>query len=48
MPRFSIQQVAMRLRALPAPAVGLGVGLLMLIVDSMRPEGVAPFIYYQF
>src|SRR6185503_17774137 len=27
MPRFSIQQVAMRLRALPAPAVGLGVGL---------------------
>jgi len=48
MPRFSIQQVAMRLRALPGPAVGLGVGLVMLVVDSMQPEGVAPFIYYQF
>ena len=48
MPRFSIQQVAMRLRTLPAPALGLGVGLAMLVVDSMQPEGVAPFIYYQF
>ena len=48
MPRFSIQQVAMRLRALPAPAVGVGVGLAMFFVDSMQPEGVAPFIYYQF
>ena len=48
MPRFSIQQVAMRLRALPAPAVGLATGLAILLVDAMRPEGVAPFIYYQF
>jgi alginate O-acetyltransferase complex protein AlgI len=28
--------------------VGLGVGLFILVVDAMRPEGVAPFIYYQF
>jgi len=48
MPRFSVQRVAMRVRALPAPAVGLATGLLILIVDAMRPEGVAPFIYYQF
>ena len=48
MPRYSIQHVAMRVRALPAPAVGLAAGLLILIVDAMRPEGVAPFIYYQF
>jgi alginate O-acetyltransferase complex protein AlgI len=47
-PRFSIQRVAMRVRAVPAPAVGLAAGLLILIVDAMRPEGVAPFIYYQF
>jgi D-alanyl-lipoteichoic acid acyltransferase DltB (MBOAT superfamily) len=48
MPRLSVQRVAMRVRALPAPAVGLATGLLILIVDAMRPEGVAPFIYYQF
>jgi D-alanyl-lipoteichoic acid acyltransferase DltB (MBOAT superfamily) len=47
-PRHSIQHVAMRVRAMPAPAVGLAAGLLILIVDAMRPEGVAPFIYYQF
>src|SRR5262249_54049477 len=48
MPRFTIQQAAMRVRALPAPAVGIGAGLLIVAVDAMRPEGVAPFIYYQF
>jgi alginate O-acetyltransferase complex protein AlgI len=48
MPRFSIQQVALRLRALPAPALGAAVGLSILVIDAMRPEGVAPFIYYQF
>jgi D-alanyl-lipoteichoic acid acyltransferase DltB (MBOAT superfamily) len=47
-PPHSIQHVAMRVRAMPAFAVGLGAGLLILIVDAMRPEGVAPFIYYQF
>jgi alginate O-acetyltransferase complex protein AlgI len=47
-PRFSIQHLAMRIRALPAPAVGVAAGLFVLIVDAMRPEGVAPFIYYQF
>ncbi len=48
MPRFSIQQVALRLRELPAPALGAAVGLSILVIDAMRPEGVAPFIYYQF
>ncbi|HYI49398.1 MAG TPA: MBOAT family protein [Allosphingosinicella sp.] len=47
-PPYTIQRVAMRVRALPAIWVGLGVGVLILIVDAMRPEGVAPFIYYQF
>jgi alginate O-acetyltransferase complex protein AlgI len=48
MPRYTIQRAAMQVRALPAVAVGIGAGLLILIVDAMRPEGVAPFIYYQF
>lgn len=48
MPRFSMQAVALRLRTLPAPALGAAVGLAILTIDAMRPEGVAPFIYYQF
>ena len=47
-PPYAMQRVAMRIRTLKAVWVGLGVGLTILIVDAMRPEGVAPFIYYQF
>ena len=47
-PPVSVQHVALRLRTLPAPAAGLAVGLSILVIDAMRPEGVAPFIYYQF
>jgi len=32
----------------PAPVLGLALGLTILIVDAMRFEGVAAFIYYQF
>ena len=42
------QRCAMTLRRLPAPTLGLLVGVTILIVDTMRFEGVAPFIYYQF
>jgi len=42
------QRIALRLRMLPAPVLGLLAGVTILIVDAMRFEGVAPFIYYQF
>ncbi|WP_116089872.1 MBOAT family O-acyltransferase [Sphingomonas crusticola] len=42
------QRLALRLRAWPAPALGLLTGVVILVVDAMRFEGVAPFIYYQF
>jgi alginate O-acetyltransferase complex protein AlgI len=42
------QRIAVRLRAWPAPALGLAAGIVILIIDAMRFEGVAPFIYYQF
>jgi alginate O-acetyltransferase complex protein AlgI len=42
------QRLALKLRELPAPAFGLLAGVVVLIVDTMRFEGVAPFIYYQF
>jgi hypothetical protein len=38
----------MKVRTMPAALVGVLTGLAILIVDAMRPEGVAPFIYYQF
>jgi D-alanyl-lipoteichoic acid acyltransferase DltB (MBOAT superfamily) len=46
-PRLA-QTIALRLRWLPAPAMGALAGVTILIVDAMRFEGVAPFIYYQF
>ena len=42
------QRLALHVRLLPAWALGLLVGITILIIDSMRFEGVAPFIYYQF
>lgn len=42
------QRLALRLRLVPAWALGLVAGVTILIVDAMRFEGVAPFIYYQF
>ncbi len=35
-------------RNLPSPVFAAGVAVALLIVDAMRPEGIAPFIYYQF
>jgi alginate O-acetyltransferase complex protein AlgI len=43
-----IEAVAFRAARLPALAFGLGAGALILIIDALRPEGVAAFIYYQF
>ncbi len=36
------------LRWLPAPAYGLAFGLLLLVIITLGPVGVAPFIYFQF
>jgi len=46
-PRW-MTDAAIRIRALPAPVVGLGLAVVMLVIDAMRFEGVAPFIYYRF
>ena len=48
MPARLGQRLALRIRLLPAPALGLLAGVVVLIADAMRFEGVAPFIYYQF
>lgn len=46
-PRLA-QGMALRLRRINAPLLGLGIGVTILLIDAMRFEGVAPFIYYQF
>ena len=32
----------------PSPALGVAIGMLMLVVEAIRPQGIAPFIYFQF
>ena len=48
LPARWLPQLAERGRRWPAWAVGLAIGVTILIVDTMRPAGVAPFIYYRF
>ena len=48
LPRDALRGVAERLRTFSIPAAAAGLTLLMLVVDSMRYEGVAPFIYFRF
>lgn len=47
-PPLLARSIALRLRRLPAPALGAATGATILLIDAMRFEGVAPFIYYQF
>lgn len=44
----SMTRLAERLRALPAPAFAGALVAAMLVVDAMRFEGIAPFIYFRF
>ncbi len=48
LPWDAMTRFAQRIRTLPAPALGVGLAATMLVVDAMRYEGVAPFIYFRF
>ncbi|MBO9713297.1 MBOAT family protein [Sphingomonas sp.] len=48
LPRDAMRAAAERIRLLPVPLVAAGLAVLMLVVDAMRYEGVAPFIYFRF
>ena len=47
-PPLLAQNIALRLRHMPAPLFGLLIAAAIVMIDAMRYEGVAPFIYYQF
>ena len=42
------ERLEQALAEVPAPALGLGFGLALLIIVTLGPAGVAPFIYVQF
>jgi len=48
LPWDAMTRFAERIRNLPAPALAMGLALVMLVIDAMRYEGVAPFIYFRF
>ncbi|WP_419808625.1 MBOAT family O-acyltransferase [Sphingomonas sp.] len=48
LPAHWLPRLATRLRHWPAPVLGLALGATVLVVDAMRPAGIAPFIYYRF
>ena len=48
LPPRAIEGVAERLKAAPSVTLGLLIGAAILLVEAVRPEGVAPFIYFQF
>lgn len=47
-PRDMGRELALGIRALPSPVLGLILGAGILLIWAVAPEGVAPFIYFQF
>ncbi|MBF0130503.1 MAG: MBOAT family protein [Alphaproteobacteria bacterium] len=48
LPESLFPRVEARLARLPAPAQGAMLGVMIFLIDALGPEGVAPFIYFQF
>ncbi len=48
LPPRAVEGLAVRVKEAPAITMGVLVGIMILLVEAMRPEGVAPFIYFQF
>ncbi|NJC41636.1 D-alanyl-lipoteichoic acid acyltransferase DltB (MBOAT superfamily) [Brevundimonas alba] len=48
LPPRAIEGMAERLKGAPSITLGLLIGAAILLVEAVRPEGVAPFIYFQF
>jgi D-alanyl-lipoteichoic acid acyltransferase DltB (MBOAT superfamily) len=48
LPSRAIENMGALLGRLPAVAMGAALAAMMVGVEALRPEGIAPFIYYQF
>ena len=47
-PHDTVERTASVVRRLPPVAQGALGGLLLVVIDALGPEGIAPFIYFQF
>ncbi len=48
LPPRAIEGVAERLKTAPSLTLAILIGVAFLLVEAVRPDGVAPFIYFQF
>ncbi len=48
LPPRAVEGIATWLKPAPSLTMGLLVGAAILLVEAVRPDGVAPFIYFQF
>lgn len=48
LPPRAVEGIATWMKPAPSLTLGLIVGATMLLVEAVRPDGVAPFIYFQF
>ena len=48
LPPRAIEGVAERLKPAPSLTVAILIGVAIMMVEAVRPDGVAPFIYFQF
>ena len=48
LPPRAVEGLATWLKPAPSLTMGLLVGAAILLVEAVRPDGVAPFIYFQF
>jgi hypothetical protein len=48
LPPRAVEGIAERLKPAPSLTVAVLIGLAILMVEAVRPDGVAPFIYFQF
>jgi hypothetical protein len=44
----AVAGVVLRFGRLPAVALGAAVGVALVVIDTLGPSGVAPFIYFRF
>lgn len=48
LPPRAVEGIATWMKPAPSLTMGLLIGLAILLVEAVRPDGVAPFIYFQF
>jgi alginate O-acetyltransferase complex protein AlgI len=48
LPPRAVEGMAERLKAAPSITLAILIGIAFLLVEAVRPDGVAPFIYFQF